>query len=366
MTFHAKLGQRICIVPRLKGIGGMVSFQEKLIRGLSTRGIEVCMDLDDEPYQAVLVVGGSRQILRLQRAHRRGIPIVHRLDGMNWLHRQRWTGLRHFLRSEYGNVLLRLIRDRLATHVIYQSHFAKDWWERKYGSAPGSSSVIYNGVDLNTYSPFGESSLPENYFRILMVEGNLRGGYEIGVEHAYNMALKLMGKLEDEKGKLNSTGLELMVVGQVPPDLKDMWDNRISRYKKSKRVRIEWFGEAAPQKIPEIDRSAHLLYSADINAACPNSVIEAMACGTPILAFDTGSLPELVKEEAGLTVPYGGDPWRLEGPDFSALAQAAYSILEKLESYRSGARARAEATFGLKKMVSGYLDALLGKNSQRN
>ena len=322
------------------------------------------MDLDDEPYQAVLVIGGSHQVLKLGRARRRGIPVVHRLDGMNWLHRQRRTGLRHYLRSEYGNGLLRLIRNRLATHVVYQSYFVKDWWERKYGSAPGPSSVIYNGVDLNTYSPFGESSLPEDYFRILMVEGNLRGGYEIGVEYAYNMAVILMSEFEEKKSRFRTTGLELMVVGHAPPDLKDMWDKRIFKNKKSKQVRIVWFGEAAPQKIPEIDRSAHLLYSADINAACPNSVIEAMACGTPILAFDTGSLPELVKGEAGLTVSFGGDPWRLEKPDFSALAQGAYVILENLESYRSSARARAKAAFGLDKMVSGYLEALLGVTSQ--
>ena len=49
------------------------------------------------------------------------------------------------------------------------------------------------------------------------------------------------------------------------------------------------------ERIPELDRSAHLLYSADLNAACPKSVIEALACGLPVVAFDTGALPELVQ-----------------------------------------------------------------------
>lgn len=360
MKIHAKQDPRICIVPRLSGIGGMVSFQQKLTQSLKRRGIDVCMDLEDEPYQAILVIGGSHQVLKLWRARRRGIPIVQRLDGLNWLHRQRWTGLRHYLRSEYGNGLLKLIRNRLANHVVYQSRFAQEWWEREYDSAPGSCSVVYNGVDLSTYAPHGTSSLPENYFRILLVEGNLMGGYEMGLEHAYNIAVKLKSELEGKTSKLKTAGLKLMVVGRVPPNQKEIWDQRISRTEDSKRVRIEWFGLAPPEQIPEIDRSAHLLYSADINAACPNSVIEAMACGTPVVAFDTGALPELVMGEAGMTVPYGGDPWRLETPNFSAIAQAAYSILENLDRYRSGARARAEAVFGLEKMVSGYLEPLLG------
>ncbi len=68
---------------------------------------------------------------------------------------------------------------------------------------------------------------------------------------------------------------------------------------------------------PEIDRSAHMLFSADLNAACPNSVIEAMACGLPVAGFDTGALNELIVGDAGRLVPYGGDPWRLEKPDIS-------------------------------------------------
>ena len=121
---------------------------------------------------------------------------------------------------------------------------------------------------------------------------------------------------------------------------------------------VQWAGLLAPDQIPTVDRSAHLLFSADINAACPNSVIEALACGTPVVAFATGALPELVSQECGRTVPYGGDPWQLGKADIPALAQAAAEILADLGDYRQAARAQAEALFGLDLMVEKYMEVL--------
>jgi glycosyltransferase involved in cell wall biosynthesis len=102
-----------------------------------------------------------------------------------------------------------------------------------------------------------------------------------------------------------------------------------------------------------------LLYSADINAACPNSVIEALGCGLPVVAFDTGALPELVNGDAGRITPYGGNPWRLDPPDIDGLARGASEVLENLERFQRGARRRAEQAFSLENMVEGYLQALL-------
>jgi len=110
-------------------------------------------------------------------------------------------------------------------------------------------------------------------------------------------------------------------------------------------------------QIPQLDRSSHLLYSSDINPACPNSVIEALACGLPVIAFDTGALPEIVLDGSGLVVPYGGDPWKLAPPDVAALAQAAIAVLANQDRYRLAARRRAEAAFGLDQMVEKYLAA---------
>jgi len=345
--------KRICLIPKPSGVGGMVSFYQKMVAALARRGIEVSARPDEAGCQAILVIGGTRQLATLWRARQRGVRIVQRLDGMNWIHRQRWNGLRHFLRAEYGNWLLALIRARLAHHVVYQSRFAQNWWERLHGPAGVPHSIVYNGVDLSLYTPHGPHTRPVDRYRLLLVEGSWMGGYELGLETAVHLA-------QDLKQRLNSTTwkgmkeVELFVVGRIAPQVQTRWQGRMP-------VPLIWAGLVASSQIPEIDRSAHVLYSADLNPACPNAVIEALACGLPVLSFDTGALPELVPPEAGRVIPYGGNPWRLEPPNTAALAEAALEILEHQPSFRQAARLRAEAAFSLETMVEGYLQALRGE-----
>jgi glycosyltransferase involved in cell wall biosynthesis len=342
---------RICIVPRLAGVGGMVSFRARLSAGLEGRGIRVTDDVQSGA-DAVLVIGGTRQLGGLWRARRGGARIVQRLNGMNWLHRQRRTGLRHFIRSGTGNWLLATIRSRLAHTIVYQSEFSRGWWERVYGPTPAAYSVIYNAVDLTQFTPHGAHTRPEGKCRILLVEGSLMGGYEYGLEAAAGLAGGLAGLEDFAYSRSYPEGVELMVAGRVAPEVSARWQARSP-------VPIQWAGLLPAQAIPALDRSAHLLYSADINAACPNAVIEALACGLPVLAFDTGALPELVEGGAGRVVPYGGDPWKLDPPDLPALTQAALDILVNLDDYRAAARRRAEDLFGLDRMLDAYIKVLL-------
>jgi len=363
---------RICVIPRTSGVGGMVSFQYKLAAGLKARNVEVCDDLADTPYQAVLTIGGTRNLAGLWRARLRGIPVIQRLDGINWLHRvygPRRSGLRHYLRAEYGNLNLRTIRARLANRVVYQSRFVRRWWEGKYGATTVPNTVIYNGVDLKVFTPNGKGTPPDDRWRVLMVEGSLMGGYEQGiqvaVEFAGRLAYHLRGVLEKpslpmrdlDRGKR----VELMIVGRVAPALQKHWESRLSGRERFSDLSVTWAGLVPADRIPEIDRSAHLLFSADVNPACPNSVIEAMACGLPVVAFDTGALPELVTGDSGRVIPHGGDPWRLDQPDVDSLAATAVEILDDLEQYRKAARTCAESTFSLDSMVEAYLDVLLSR-----
>ncbi|MBM3136822.1 MAG: glycosyltransferase [Chloroflexi bacterium] len=103
-----------------------------------------------------------------------------------------------------------------------------------------------------------------------------------------------------------------------------------------------------------------MLFPAEINAACPNSVIEALACGLPVVSYATGSIPELVGQEGGITVPYGANYWKLEAPKTEPLAKAAAQVLDNQEKFRKHARKRAEENFSLDVMVERYLKVLIG------
>jgi glycosyltransferase involved in cell wall biosynthesis len=333
--------RRVCLVPQYRGVGGPSSFQRRLARGLATRGIDVGFDLSDRPYDAVLVIGATRRLGSLWRARQAGIPIFQRLNGMNWMHRQRRTGWRHYLRAELANRLLAWTRDHLATGVIYQSRFARSWWERERGSAPGSTHVVHNGVDLERFSPLGPEERPLDKARILMVEGRLAGGYELGLEHALALGEALSAQ----------RSVELVIAGRVEEKLRSQIDERAG-------FPIHWAGVLPSEDIPSLDRSAHFMFSADIHPACPNVVIEALACGLPVLAFNTGALPELVDPQSGRLVDYGGDAWKLDPPDFQGLVRAAGQLLDDQDPFRRGARTRAEAGLGLKTMTSAYLNAL--------
>lgn len=330
---------RICITPFVQGTGGMASFRLKFEQGLKSRGIDVTYDLGDKS-DALLVIAGTRFLFDLNRIRRRGIRIIQRLDGINWVQRVRWSGLKYTVRAEYGNIMLSLIRDRFVDRVIYQSRFIRKWWVDWYGIAKAPAAVILNGVDLDIYSPDGEHERPTNVHRMLLLEGSLARGLNSGLFHAVRVAEKMSAKHP----------MEVFVAGTV---------DEATQHKMQSSVPVKFLGTVPRTEIPKLARSAHLMYCAEVNPPCPNSVIESLACGLPVIGFDTGSLRELVGNEAGVIVPYGANPWKLETPDMDALAMSAGEMLEKQSRFRAAARRRAEAEFGLDKMVDSYLKVLL-------
>jgi glycosyltransferase involved in cell wall biosynthesis len=335
--------QRICIVPKVHGVGGMVSFLHKFSTGAQAHGVEVANDLTAWPYDALLVIGGTREILPLWRAKQRGARVVQRLDGINWIHRVRPVSFKHSLRAEYGNLLLAFIRNFVADRIVYQSEFSHKLWEARFGLPNKPVSVAHNGVDLRIYSP-GGGRIANPPYRLLVVEGSLGGGYESGLGNAVQLAESLTAR---------GWPMEVLVAGEVSPALKAEWAAKSA-------VLLEWAGLVPQEAVLGLMRSAHLLFSADVHPSCPNSVIEALACGLPVVSFETGSLAELVTPECGFIAPYGSNAWKLEPPDVPALAAGAENVLKDWPKFSAAARKRAESAFGLEMMVDKYLDALLG------
>ena len=71
-------------------------------------------------------------------------------------------------------------------------------------------------------------------------------------------------------------------------------------------------------------------------------MIEAMSCGTPVLAFRCGSVPEIVED-------------RLTGRIVSSIEEATQAIPELLALDRNVIRARFEQRFSSRRMASDYV-----------
>lgn len=80
----------------------------------------------------------------------------------------------------------------------------------------------------------------------------------------------------------------------------------------------------------------------------PTTNIEALACGTPVISYNTGGSPEAINQETGFIIEKG---------DIKGLLKAITHIVEKgKKHYQPLCRARAEKYFDKKDRFGEYLD----------
>jgi glycosyltransferase involved in cell wall biosynthesis len=76
-------------------------------------------------------------------------------------------------------------------------------------------------------------------------------------------------------------------------------------------------------------------------------VLEAMACGLPVVYPASGGTVELVGEVAGVGVPHLATWQREEPPDPAEMAEAVDRVLTSLSGYAAAARDRAVSEYAL-------------------
>ena len=127
-------------------------------------------------------------------------------------------------------------------------------------------------------------------------------------------------------------------------------------------------GHQAPVDVPSNVQCLHLGYITDertkalvFSAAdillhpaptdnLPNTVLEAIACGTPVIAFNTGGLPEMVRPSI--------TGWLVESIYADHLGVRLSHVLDELASHvppRAGIRAFAEGRYAPASQASAYL-----------
>jgi len=102
---------------------------------------------------------------------------------------------------------------------------------------------------------------------------------------------------------------------------------------------------------PSIYGQATLYVHAQYNDVCPSTVIEAMACGLPIVYSASGGTPELVGPEAGIGVPAPLNWDVIEIPSAEAFAKAILTAAECWEKLSQAARQRAVERFDIRPWI---------------
>jgi glycosyltransferase involved in cell wall biosynthesis len=107
----------------------------------------------------------------------------------------------------------------------------------------------------------------------------------------------------------------------------------------------------ATSDVPELLKQSRLLVHASDSEGCPNAVIEAMACGRPVVAMETGDIPLLVEDgKTGFVIRPGHE---------ETFGQRVMQLLsDEALCRRMGlaAREKAEREFGLERLVAETLD----------
>jgi glycosyltransferase involved in cell wall biosynthesis len=293
--------------------GGTAKFQR-----LATR-------FPNRPHDFNLLYLGSTWLPRdlgplLWLARRRRTPLVLNQNGVGY---PGWAGKEGA--DEYNRPLRRVLA--AAEHVLYQSEFCKRSADEWVGAPRGAWEILYNAVDVDRFVPADE---PPIGAPVLLLGGDQYQEYR--VELALRTLRALLRAQPDAR---------LVVTGRLVAPIEP----RIAELGLSGHVDV--LGRYAQRDAPAIFRRAHLLLHTKVNDPSPSLVLEAMACGLPVVYPRSGGVPELVGEEAGIGVSHP-DTWeRDEPPDPEELADAVERVLADLSRYSANARARAVENFAL-------------------
>lgn len=336
----------ICLVPQAASLGGPRTFQKNLIAWADRTGIaDIHFDSERNDIDAFLVFGGpGKYFARLLKARRAGIPVIQRLNGINWTHRARPSGLKYSLHSERANLAIAFCRRFICDRIVYQSPFCEGRWNKVFGKVNKPSRVIYNGTDIQQFSPGSSDPDLSEVIEFVLAEGNYQYGMGFGIEAAVELALGLEKRFD----RL----IRIRIAGKILPDTEEIIRDRLASA--GQKVEAVFEGVCTREQLIAMERQGAFFFSTDINAACPNAVIEALACGLPSVGFDTGALKDLTGD-AGIIVPYGADPWKLERPAYGPLIDAAEQVIRENASFRRIARSRAETLFPIDKMARDYI-----------
>jgi glycosyltransferase involved in cell wall biosynthesis len=179
--------------------------------------------------------------------------------------------------------------------------------------------TVYHGLPVNSFRPSFQAG---NYLAFLGRLAPDKGAHvAIQIARAAGMPLRIAAKFPRAEGRYIKEKIEAQIDGDQIRLIGEVNDETKERF---------------------LAGAAALLFPIDWPEPFGLVMIEAMACGTPVIAFKSGSVPEVIDD--------GVTGFIVEGPD-----QATAAIRRVAEFDRRTVRARFEQRFTAKRMAEEYL-----------
>ncbi len=181
-------------------------------------------------------------------------PVLHTFHNIPSKNDHRWPVFAHYQKD--SNIVFISQKQKENSPI----RFKKEW-------------VVYNGIDL---SQFRFNPCSSDYFvwigRICPAKGT-------------HTAIKIAKKAE----------IKLILAGQIQPMYQEYFEKEIKPYLGTK---IRYLGELSQKQLsPFYGPAKAFIYPLEWEEPFGLCLVESMACGTPVIAFRKGSIPEVIKDK---------------------------------------------------------------------
>ncbi|MDA4123963.1 MAG: glycosyltransferase family 4 protein [Thaumarchaeota archaeon] len=220
-----------------------------------------------------------------------------------------------------GGMPFHVVRERMlwssADRLLVVSKAVERDVTGTYGINPEKVRVVYNGVDASLFSPKEGVPLPAQLAdlggkRIVLFVGHF--GLRKGIFYVIRAMKRVRSEIPDA---------HLVCIGGTPAwlgrtDFEQMLRGEMQRNGVEDCVTL--LDAVKNTELIGFYRHSEVFVLPTYYEAFPKVVVEAMACGKPVVATRTGGIPELVKDgETGLLIPFGS-------PD--AISEELIALLE--------------------------------------
>ena len=265
----------------------------------------------------------------LNRCKKLSIPLVWNQNGVAY---PAWAGKD----TKRYNGPMRRFRAK-AEYVIYQSAFCRDSAEFFLGHSGAASEILFNPVDLRKFHPAADP-LPASPLGLLTLGTH-------GYPERVLSTIRCVRALKD-----SGIDCSLTIAGRLGwPGGSSDTHREIAKLDLGNAVAV--MPTFTQDEAAELYRRHHVLLHSKYLDPCPTVVIEALACGLPVVGSASGGLPEMVPPSCGTLIPATLSWEKLITPTGEQLAAAVESLVPRLRETALAARSHAEANFDGEKWV---------------